>query len=1208
MPFALGISLPHRVLGSRMPRRRISLALDVSLVLLGALLGLATNYATSRAGELPLAFRLLQRWSLPLVGVTLLLILVGRVWLYLVERPPSPRRMWNSRRPPYPGLEAFTEEDAGVFFGREREINHLLDRLHPTLPEQAHRFVAVIGPSGVGKSSLVQAGLLPRLAQRRSRWVVVPPLVPEDQPTRNLARSLAAILPGRKPDALAADLDATPAALGRCAEELRAAHGGRSVPVLLVVDQLEELLTRTGRQERTRFLSLLRQGLHDDPGLWVVATLRSEFLTVVLNGSFADLFQDPVVVGSLGRAALVEVIEGPAAQAGLTFAPGVVNSLVSETGGGDALPLLAYTLQALYLRAGPGGTITGDDYRQLGGVAGTLARQADKVAAELANGSGDHLVLETLLHFVALGETEPTRRRMHRNALSDTERRVVDAFVAARLLTSDAAGADAVVEVAHEALFRQWAPLREAIQAHTDDLRQRADLERWAQDWVRSGRQDAYLLPDERLRVAQRWAAARGDVAPEFPLVAEFLDRSRQLNRATSERLSEAVASRALTAVQSDPEQSLLLALAAVEECAPTALAHRALLAALAAARVRKVLRGHAEPVRGVAWSPDGTRIATASYDGTARIWDAERGTELAILRGHEDMVRAVAWASDGQRIATVSRDRTARVWDAEAATELAVLQGHEDWVQGLAWSPDSQRIVTASADRTARVWDAEAATELAVLQGHENWVEGVTWSPDGQRIVTASADRTVRLWDAERGNEVAVLGTHDDWVESVAWSSGGERIVTGSRDRTARVWDVAAATQVAVLRGHEDWVQSVAWSPDGRRIATASSDRTARLWDAEAGTELAVLRGHEDGARGVAWSPDGERIATVSYDRTGRIWDAEVGTGLAVLRGHPDRVQGVAWSPDGRRIATASSDRTARVWDPRAGIELTTLHGHLDVVVDVAWSPDGRRIATASGDRTIRVWDAETGAAVAVIRAHSDWIQGVAWSPDGRRIATGSEDRSVRIWDAVTGTELAVLRNHGAAVNDVAWSADGEQIATASRDRTARLWDIETGTELAVLRAHSNSVQSVAWSPDGQRIATASSDRTARVWAVANGTELAIFRGHEDGLQDVAWSPDGQRIVTASHDRTARVWDADRGTELAVLGVHEDWVERVAWSPDGQRIATASRDRTARVWDARTDLNALLAKAHDRTLRQLTAEERRSAMLPEYNEPLVEL
>ncbi len=1019
-------------------------------------------------------------------------------------------------RPPYPGLEAFTEEDAGVFFAREPETAMLLDRLHPALPREAHRFVAVIGPSGSGKSSLVQAGLLPQLAKRRSRWVIVPPLVPEDRPIRNLARSLAAVLPGRQVDALAAELAGGAEALVSCCEDLRASLGGRSVSVLLVVDQAEELLTLTGEQDRAVFLTLLREALREDPGVWVVATLRSEFLTGFLTTRFATLFRSPMVVGVLARTSLFEVIEKPAAHAGLSLdPPGLVHTMVEDTGGGDALPLLAYTLQALYLRAGPAGRVTAEQYRRLGGVAGALARQADSVTAQLRARDKEASVLGTLLRFVTLDGSEPTRRRVRRSTLSGSEREIVDAFIAARLLTSDAEGDDALVEVTHEALFRHWAPLRQMIQARADELRQRADLERWAQDWVRSGRRDAYLLRDERLTTAQQWASALGNVAVELPVVGEFLARSRHFDRAAMVRLSEAVARRALASIEHDPEQSLLLALAAVEECAPTALAHRALLAALAASRIRSILRGHAGAVRDVAWSPDGQRIATASYDGTARVWDAERSIELAVLRGHQDVVLGVAWSPDGQRVATGSHDRTIRIWDATNGTELAAFRGHEDYVVGVAWAPLGQRIASVSRDRTVRVWDAETAAELAILRGHEDRVRAVAWAPDGHRIATTAADRTVRVWDAE------------------------------------------TAAELAILRGHEDWVEGMAWAPDGQRLASASLDRTARVWAAANGQELVVLRGHQDRVQGVAWSPDGHRLATASSDRTARIWAADTGSELVVLRGHEDGVRGVAWRPDGRRVATASYDRTARVWD------------------------------------------ADTGAELAVVRVHPEWLHGLAWSPDGRRLATTSSHRAVRVWDPDTSIELAVLRGHETGVDGVAWSPDGWRLATASRDRTARVWDVDGGVELAVLCGHEDWVRSVVWSPDGRHLATASGDRTARVWDVATGNQVAVLVGHEGWIESVAWSPDGQHVVTASRDRTARIWRVETGAELTIPGVHEDWIESVAWSPDGRRIATASRDRTARVWEAATDLNALVRRARQRILRELTDEERRSVMLP---------
>ncbi|MFP8944952.1 AAA family ATPase [Streptomyces fenghuangensis] len=414
----------------------MKLVLDVLLLLLGALLGMAANYATSRTDQVPWPLRLLRDWSVPLVVVTLLLLVAGQVWLHFLERPVAITRTWNSSQPPYPGLEAFTEEDAGVFFGRDREIRDLVGRLNPSAPARAHRFVTVIGPSGSGKSSLVRAGLLPALGRRRGRWVIAPPFTPGADPLVGFASSLAAVLPGTTVERVRTELAQGPAGVRRCLDRLRTARGGRAAPVLLVVDQLEELLTLTGARDRDAFLSLIDESLAADPRLWVVATLRSDFLTDFLGTGHAALIHRPTLVGVLGRTELFEVIEKPAERAGLSFAPGVVARMVDDTGGGDALPLLAYILQELFLRAGSGGTVTEDDYRRLGSVAGALSEQADRITAELRTADADAPVLSTLLKFVTMEHGEPTRRRVHRDDLTPEERAVTDAFVTGRLLTS----------------------------------------------------------------------------------------------------------------------------------------------------------------------------------------------------------------------------------------------------------------------------------------------------------------------------------------------------------------------------------------------------------------------------------------------------------------------------------------------------------------------------------------------------------------------------------------------------------------------------------------------------------------------------------------------------------------------------------------------------------------------------------------------------
>jgi len=339
-------------------------------------------------------------------------------------------------------------------------------------------------------------------------------------------------------------------------------------------------------------------------------------------------------------------------------------------------------------------------------------------------------------------------------------------------------------------------------------------------------------------------------------------------------------------------------------------------------------LGGHEGPVLGAVWSPDGTRIATASQDDTARLWDARTGEELAVLK-HRSDVNSVAFSPDGRLVVTAGQDGTARVWDVTTGEELAILQ-HGGGVISAVFSPDGRLLVTGSHDDTARVWEVAieekqdgeepsvgemAVKELAVLQ-HKGSVWSAVFSPDGQLVVTASWDDTARVWEATTGKELAVLRGHTGLVRSAVFSLDGQLVVTASQDGTARVWDAATGKEVAVLQ-HEDSVWSAAFSPDGQWVVTASRDGTSRVWDAETGEKLAVLR-HEGEVLSTAFSPNGSYLVTASADGTARLWDITSGEWLFTLEGHTDAVLGAAWSPDGVRILTAGGDGTARIWQGR--------------------------------------------------------------------------------------------------------------------------------------------------------------------------------------------------------------------------------------------------------------------------------------------------
>ncbi|NEP35852.1 AAA-like domain-containing protein [Moorena sp. SIO3B2] len=364
--------------------------------------------------------------------------------------------------------------------------------------------------------------------------------------------------------------------------------------------------------------------------------------------------------------------------------------------------------------------------------------------------------------------------------------------------------------------------------------------------------------------------------------------------------------------------------------------------------RERAVFTGHQDEVMDVAFSPDEQKLATASFDGTAKIWNLQ-GNQLAVLTGHQDKVWSVAFNSDGKMLATASNDKTARIWD-KKGNPLAVLTGHQDSVYSVEFSSDGKMLATASNDKTARIWDKKG-NPLAVLTGHQNRVTDVAFSPDRQRVATASSDGTARIWD-NKGNPLAVLIGHQDKVWSVAFNSDGKMLATASFDNTARIWDLQGK-ELAILTGHQGWVTSVEFSPDGQRLATASFDNTARIWDNK-GNPLAVLTGHQKRVTDVAFSPDRQRVATASSDGTARIWEKK-GNPLAVLIGHQDSVYSVEFSPDGQSLATVSFDKTARSWDLQ-GNQLDVREEHKYSEYSVEFSPDGQRLATASFDKTARI------------------------------------------------------------------------------------------------------------------------------------------------------------------------------------------------------------------------------------------------------------
>jgi len=1132
---------------------------------------------------------------------------------------------------PYKGLNYFDESDADLFVGREVLTAKLVERVLSLsrLPHET-RFIAVVGASGSGKSSLVRAGLAYALRWHKAStdWHIHV-LTPTAHPFESLAATLAPEINSVSAIAtLMDDLARDPRSLQIFAKRKLGLEN--NIRLLLVIDQFEELFALCRSEgERASFIeNLLTASSEPEGRVIIVITLRADFYAHCANNVHLReaLAKNQEYIGAMNDDEIRRAIEEPAGRGRWEFEPGLVDLLLYEVGHEPgALPLLSHALFETWQRR-RGRVMTLGGYASSGGVRGAIAETAEAVFIDQFTNEQRSIARKIFLRLTELGDETSitdTRRRASFNELilkqeeATSTHTVLKALADARLIITS----EDSVEVAHEALIREWPTLRSWLEENREGLRLHHKLTEAALEWNAMNRSPDTLCRGARLAQEREWAAIHGDEmnALEHEFMSASIEASeREVAERESQRQREIDAAQKLAEIQSRAAKQLArrahyltgaFILALVMAFSALFFGVRARQSAVEAQTARRIAISRelaAASLSNLDVDPERSILLALQALDTTYTKQAEEALHQSLdasrllfsLSGHSTPVSSLAYNPDGSRLATVGDDSVI-IYDTQTAESTQTLEfGDQQFAlsaDALAFNPSGERLalMTTSVDnQNFNLWIWELSSGDLVSQYSlpvilDKWCD-VALSPDWEIAAVGCGEGMVELWDLASAQMLAALSGHPGYP-SVDFSPDGSLLSTTSISGEIDVWEIPAtlAAGEGVLRKSvkiqtsQDLILNTFY-PASDLLVGGFSNGSVEIWSlANPEQPLVSLSGHKNVVLWVNFNPDGSLLATASLDGTAKVWEVSSGRELFTLAGHQAHVSAVLFNPDGSSLATGSADGTARIWNaqPLRGGELFAVGTGLSPTA-LELSPDRRWLGVGDLYGPASILNVQTGSLRFSLPGEPGTaVYGVSFSPDGSRIATVGQDNTVRVWDANHGVVLLAFTGHGGGdtgglffnIIDVAFSPDGERLATAGTDGTVKVWDSATGSLLLTLTGYPGGLASVRYSPDGRFIAAGSDDgdSTARVWDAHTGNLVYTLTGHELWVFGLAFSPDSSLLATSSGGGIVKIWDLASGTEVRTLPNQVDVVVDIVFSSDGRQLIVGGE--ATRVYDVKT-------------------------------------